>query len=529
VRSLTLVDGTDLTSWANRREAQGLLPRLIRQLVHATAERVLRIGFPAGEGVQIRGWDGIVAVENGNEFVPDGTSAWELSTNKAVKGKADDDYEKRCKDPRGIDPAQCTFVFVTPRRWGGKDDWVAARQNENVWREVRAYDADDLETWLDLAPAVHIWLSLLIGKHPENAMDLESFWADWSETTQPPTPPELVLSGRGEVVKSVHKWLNNPSTPLALQAESRDEALAVFVAALQQLPAEIRAPHLSRAVIVRDVSAWHRLTASGEPLILVPAFDSRDAVARATRTGHRVVIPLGRADSSSATTLTIPRLYREEVVKALVAVGIAEGRARDLAALARRSLTSFRRKLALSPEVQQPEWARPAESRSLLPAMLAGAWSDSQEGDRQAISTLAQVPYEEVSQILFRWSHEADAPVRRVGDTWFIVWNALRVLISRHRSFPNAGWALPKKRVDCLDDVYRQFEPKEAPSRYDWLFGNRPVLPEGREGDWRAHQEAITNARLDATRLIYMQAGLAGVLDFIGRVERPGEVGATLG
>ena len=149
-----LVDGTDLVSWANRRDAQGLLPQLLRRLVHGTVERASRVGFPAGEGIQLGGWDGIVVCEQANAFVPDGSSAWELGTNRDVKAKADGDYNKRRRDPRGIDPARSTFVFVTPRRWGSKDEWAAARQGEGVWREVRAYDADDLEAWLELAPAV---------------------------------------------------------------------------------------------------------------------------------------------------------------------------------------------------------------------------------------------------------------------------------------------------------------------------------------------------------------------------------------
>lgn len=188
----------------------------------------------------------------------------------------------------------------------------------------------------------------------------------------------------------MYAWLRDPLTPLAIQADTRDEALAVFAAALHRLPLEERVAHLSRALIARNLSAWHRLATSVEPLILVPAFDSPDAVTRARRTGHRVVIPLGCADSPSATTLIVLRLAREEVAKALVAAGIPEDRARDLATLARKSLTSFRRKLALSPEVQRPEWARPGEARPVLPAMLAGAWSDTKESDRQALAALAR-------------------------------------------------------------------------------------------------------------------------------------------
>ena len=206
----------------------------------------------------------------------------------------------------------------------------------------------------------------------------------------------------------------------------------------------------------------HRLTAAEEPLILAPVFNSRDAIARAIRGGHRVVVALGRADSASIGTLTVPRLSRDEAAKALIAAGVSEDRARDLAILARRSLTSFRRKLALSPEVQQPEWARPDEARPLLPAMLAGAWSDGKEADRQALATLAQAPYEEFSETLVRWSNESDAPVRRIGDAWFVIskedaWSLLaryvtRGDLERFEEVVLDVLAMPDPRFDLPDD-----------------------------------------------------------------------------
>src|SRR5205814_324317 len=95
----TLVNATDLEAWADRRDAQSLLPMLVRRLILATTARVTKIGFRSGEGVQLPGWDGTVAAEAGNAFVPTGTSAWELGTNQNVRSKAIEDYAKRTKNP----------------------------------------------------------------------------------------------------------------------------------------------------------------------------------------------------------------------------------------------------------------------------------------------------------------------------------------------------------------------------------------------------------------------------------------------
>jgi len=421
--SALLANASDISAWARRPDASRLLPELIRRLIHATATGIERISFRAGDSVHVPGWDGIVVARQETAFVPAGTSGWELGKGRGTADKADDDYVKRCNDPLGIEPEQGAFMFATPRRWAGKDKWISDREGKGPWRIVRAYDADDIEDWLQLAPAVHVWFSTLIGKRPEDALDLESYWQDWSCVTQPPTRAEFLLSGRAKTAQEIQEWLRGSAVSIALQAESRDEALAVLAAATGQLAGEERIRFLARAVVVRSVAAWERLATSAEPLILIPAFDARDALARATRTGHRVAVPLGRADSSSDTTLEVARLALEEAAKILVAGGMVEGQARTLAVLARRSLMSFRRKLAVRAEVQQPEWARPHVGRSLLPALLAGTWDDASEGDREVLAVLAGIPYQHLSDTLVRWSTEGDPPVRRVGGTWFIASN----------------------------------------------------------------------------------------------------------
>jgi hypothetical protein len=56
----------------------------MRRLIRATVPNIKRLHFPTDESVQMGGWDGIVEVEIGNDFVPDGTSGWELGVNRKV-------------------------------------------------------------------------------------------------------------------------------------------------------------------------------------------------------------------------------------------------------------------------------------------------------------------------------------------------------------------------------------------------------------------------------------------------------------
>ncbi|MHC5722677.1 MAG: hypothetical protein ACYT04_28910 [Nostoc sp.] len=170
---LKWVDATDLIRWADRLDARARLPQLLRLLIHATVQQPQRVDFSSGESIQMPGWDGIVDAPKGNSFVPNGYSVWELGTNKDFKTKAEGDYKKRVADSLGVVCSQTTFIFVTPRRWADKDNWERNKKNEGIWADVRAYDADDLEQWLELelASGVHNWLAQLMGKWPAEAQD----------------------------------------------------------------------------------------------------------------------------------------------------------------------------------------------------------------------------------------------------------------------------------------------------------------------------------------------------------------------
>ncbi|MGO9605202.1 MAG: hypothetical protein ACLQAT_17745 [Candidatus Binataceae bacterium] len=221
--SPTFADAQDIAEWASRRTAQGSLPQLSRRLVLATDPTVQKISFRAGEGVSLSGWDGFVVSSGGNPFVPKGTSGWELSTSGNPTRKANEDYADRVDPPAGLIPANDSYVAVTARRWPAKHEWAHAKHAEGRWKDVRAYDADDLETWLERAHAVHTWFSILIGKHPPGITDLESYWASWSQETNPAISPELLLAGREEAAQKVREWLLSGAGSAAVKTESADE------------------------------------------------------------------------------------------------------------------------------------------------------------------------------------------------------------------------------------------------------------------------------------------------------------------
>jgi len=177
------INATDLNSWADRNDSHGLMPKVVRRLIHATTNAITRITFPSEEGIYIGGWDGIAETDAIHPFVPQGTSAWEFSSQKNPKSKVDNMYAKRKINSHSAVPIETTFVFVSPRRWPGKKKWERDQQGDGFWRDVRAYDADDLEQWIELAPAVGAWLARIIGKYPFGIQSVDDFWQEFSSAT----------------------------------------------------------------------------------------------------------------------------------------------------------------------------------------------------------------------------------------------------------------------------------------------------------------------------------------------------------
>ena len=418
-----LCDASDLMAWADRRESQSLLPLLIRRLIRATAPRVTEFHIRTGEGVVLPGWDGIVRNDEDTPFVPEGTSGWELSVAARPQAKAEKDYQKRSEDSGPLVAEDTTLVFVTLRRWGGKEVWAREKSESGPWRRVKVLDADDVAAWLEEAPAVHTWLSIQIGKIPPGTNDLEAYWNEWSGATRPALTPAIVLSGREEAVAEMHRRLANISgQAVGIRAESREEAIAWMYCAIRGLPPERAESILARCLVVESPEALRHLTGARPPLVLVPRFDPEELASAAARAGHAVVIPMDEAGPVQGDdVIQVPPLPRQPVADALKEFGFDNNRAYQMAGLAVRSLTAFRRSLARAPAFRKPEWSKPGVARGLIPAVLVGSWNDANPRDREVLSRLGRRPYEEVAGALLEWCERSDPLVRRKRHAWYLV------------------------------------------------------------------------------------------------------------
>jgi transcriptional regulator with XRE-family HTH domain len=469
------VDATDLSQWAERRDAQGSMPELLTKLIRAATGSAAKIEFPSDESVQFAGWDGTCDIEAGTEHIPDGRSGWEIGTQRnKITEKADEDYTKRTADLLGLNKAESSFVFVTPRRWAQKRKWAEAKRAEKDWLDVRAYDADDLVHWIELYPAVGHWLAVALGNRPVGVQQLAEAWEEWSLSTQLPLSTDLILAGRDEEATKILRWLRDDPSVLSIQAEAPDEAIAFLHAAIGELPEPNRTAHYARSLIASDVEAARKLGDSLSPLIIVLEDAEPGLAQRLASRGHHVIIAHGPS-GGARQALKLSRPPRDAIEHALVGMGLdRETHARTLARDAARSLAVLRR-LMPSALPRVPTWARGNPSRCLVAALLAGAWDEDSAGDKMTLERLAGQPYETVVAELAPLVGHLEQPLRKVGTVWKV-------------ASPRDAWFRLASRISSADferfgavahDVLASNDPRfEMAPDERWLAGLKGIKPE---------------------------------------------------
>lgn len=411
------VDAEDLSDWANRTDGAATLPTLLAHLICATHGSAAQLRFPADEGVRYSGWDGRTSTESGSTYVPQGDAGWEIGSQRSkIAQKATDDYQKRTEQPAPLNPANATYVFVTPRHWPKKEEWARARQGEGVWRDVRVYDADDLVHWIEQAPAVGLWLASRLNKRPAGIRDLEGVWEEWSLATQWPLSEDLVLSDRDQDAAEILRWLRGEPSILSLQATTTDEVVAFFHATLSMLPEDMAAIYRARC-LVATAAGGRALANAPAPLILLLTEPEPGLARTLVARGHYVLLAYDERQVARGEVRTLARPSREGIASALAAIGIAEARAETLARDSARNLAVLRRLIPSAPG-RLPLWAQDTPPRALLAALLAGGWDENVEADQARLAEIADQSYEAVIAALAPYVGDFDSPLQKVGSIW---------------------------------------------------------------------------------------------------------------
>ena len=417
VPSFLTIKAHDIERWASTNGAREGLPVLLRKLVHATGRDLARVDFPGFDNSQRPGWDGWVEAGMATAWIAEGMSGWEFGTSNNPRRKAESDYAKRTALPLDV-REQCTFVFVTPRNWLGKDEWAKEKEAAgDGWKAVRAYDASDLEQWLDESVAVPVWLAEELPMPIEGVKTLEACWKDWAQASTPAMTKRIFESSVAACVKPFKAWLERPpQRPFVVAADSTDEALA-FVACLYEHD-EIPVAQRDLVALFTSPETLTKLATSSSPFIAIAGNDETQGRLATLYQRVHCIATCPRNAVHTTPDVALDLLGYSAFQEALTDMGLGRHEIQQLARESGRSPTILRRRLSPFPHIKTPRWASDTTlARSLIPMCLVGAWHAHKSADKEVLRALADCEeYEEVERHVADLQQIEDCPVWSVGQ-----------------------------------------------------------------------------------------------------------------
>lgn len=144
----------------------------------------------------------------------------------------------------------------------------------------------------------------------------------------------------------------------------------------------------------------------------------------------------------------------------------------------------------------------------------------------EVIESFSILPPEDRSNVIEQLLSNA----KEISNGRLELWNSLRILLSRHRSFSDADWALSEKELRKIEVAYSLLEPEDTIKRFSWLFDEHwPSLTEGKErGDYKKLELIIAQRRLEAVKAIKSEGGFQGLIKLAEHTNNPWQVGITV-
>ena len=468
--SFLTIKARQITEWAaGNIRAREHLPVLLRRLIQSTGRELRHVDFPGYDNAQRHGWDGWVEADAVTPWVPEGRSGWEFGVDKRPGEKAERDYQARLNTLSSEERAECTFVFVTPRNWEGKVQWVRGKEVAGDWKAVKAFDASDLEQWVETTIAPRIWLASELGMPTEGFETLDHFWDRWAAASDPPMSATIFAPSMTAHLNDFKKWLEKEpgDRPLTVAADSKEEAVAFLACLLRH--GDVPAHAHDRAVVFESASTLRTLAQSSSPFIpIVYSDETEREIVTLYRQRHCIVVrPRNAVDRQPDVVVEL--LGHAAFEQALAGMGIERGRVDLLANESGRSPTVLRRRLSPIDAVRTPPWAEDRRvARSLIPIALVGAWHNGSKADCEVLAALARRDYDEVEESIADLLQRNDCPV------WCV--DQYRGVVSKIDAlFAISPWMTGKDITDFMhvaECVLSESDPAlELPENQQWAAG----------------------------------------------------------
>lgn len=433
------ITANEINIWGatHTRQAQELLPDLIKRLILATID-LKYISIPIGDSILTGGWDGIIDVSKGNIFISEGINCLEFGTNNSIHSKANADYAKRTQIEASLDK---TYIFATTRTWSKKNKFEEEKNSENQWKNVRGINADDIETWLTFAPAVHRWFATILSKRTNNSIDTKQACNMWQSQTKIQLSPSLVLSQREKEIEELKKLLLNEPSRIVIKSTSELESYAFIINVLNE---DIR--FLNRTLIVTEQSTWNDIIETNNNLILIYKNFIPENIGYTVNKGHFVIEVVESTNIKENNCIDIPKIKKTFIVKVLQEMRFEYDEAWKIYNETKGFLHAIINYPLLEPyEKHIPIWVDKFDIDILSTILFINSWHSGNKSDTKAIEMLSGLNYEEFEKKLYLLKAKNNPPIRLLGNIWQV--------ISKINLWDLISNKIPNTQIDRLKEI----------------------------------------------------------------------------
>lgn len=494
------IKANQIESWVDRNiPSRSRLSVFLRTLVNSTGIDLTEVNFPGNDDAERPGWDGYVESGGATPWIPIGRSGWEFGTDKGVKKKADNDFQKSVKAIDRDERQKTTFVFVTPRNWPGKEVWRKSAIAKGEWKDVRVYDSSDLEQWLEQSLAGQAWFANEIDLPSHGVRSLDVCWRDWADVADPPLPGSLFASAIEAFKRTMRSRLQKPSDgPIIIAADSTEEALAFIAQILGKAGGEELATYRDRVLVFDEPGVLPRLAKGAQSFIPVVYTQEVERDLAPYLKSLNAIVIYTRNPATSDPDIVLEPVNYEVFQKSLEAAGMTRDQITLLDNESGRSLTVLRRRLASLDAIRRPHWATDFKiARSLVPFLFVGTWQHDNDADCQGLSLLADDrPYQELEQDIQSLTCLADSPVWSIGK--------YRGIVSKLDLLYAISWVVTPHDLERYFDMARMVLGEDDPA-LDLEEENRWAA--AFHGKTREFSEAFRNGISETLVLLAVHGG----------------------
>jgi hypothetical protein len=145
----------------------------------------------------------------------------------------------------------------------------------------------------------------------------------------------------------------------------------------------------------------------------------------------------------------------------------------------------------------------------------------------ELIDKLPDLPANAQARLLGHLS--SPAVVSLPGEDRAQLWEELERLMTKHKKFADAQWALPPDAVNRIGEVAAKLRPDTPELIHHRLFVQHDFELMDEKGDYEAQRERLGQRRQAAVAEILQKSGMDGVLAFAESVSAPSQVGEAIG